>query len=164
MQTVLNSLPRGVFPLAKKPRKVRVEFRKNRQTRSRRANFTRQFHQDGMVESTLPSRETVRAKGELSRRRTILVQTDDSKSASEFSLPVEPGWQAGRVLHVSGNLAIVEAQDGRSCACAISRVLRTIAIEERSVVTAGDRVHFRLAEAAASGANIGEPQGMIERV
>ena len=147
--------------LAKKPRKIRVDFRKNRQPRSRRTDWTRKFEQD-QVEDQTPSSESVRAKGELSRRRTILVQ--DEAAAGEFAQPVHPDWQAGRVLHVSGNLASVEAVDGATYTCAVSRVLRTIAIEERSAVVAGDRAHFRLEQGAISGPNIGEPQGMIEKI
>lgn len=117
-----------------------------------------------MEDSSPPSRERVRPKGDLSRHRTIFVESDDSGAAPEFTLPSDPGWHAGRVLNVSGNLALVEDADARIYACAVSRVLRTIAIEERCVVTAGDRIHFRLPEGATSGPNIGEAQGMIEQV
>jgi ribosome biogenesis GTPase len=150
--------------LAKKPRKIRVEFRKNRQRRSRRTDWTRRFEQNDDSADHAALRERVRPKGELSRRRTILVDSDETGAAPEFTLPAEPGWHAGRVLNVSGNVALVDDDDGKIYACAVSRVLRTIAIEERAVVTAGDRIHFRLAEGATSGPNIGEPQGMIERV
>ena len=149
--------------MAKKPRKIRVEFRKNRQPRKRRTDWTRRFRQD-VIDDQSPPRETVRAKGEQSRRRTIIVESDEAKTASELSLPAESGWHAGRVVSLSGNLAMVEDANGRSYACAVSRVLRTIAIDGRSAVTAGDRVHFRLTEGAVSGPNIGEPQGMIERI
>jgi ribosome biogenesis GTPase len=76
----------------------------------------------------------------------------------------QAGWQPGRVLYVTGNLAMVEAADGQVLNCAVSRVLRTIAIEGRSSVTAGDCVHIRPTGSAASGRIGGEPQGMIERV
>jgi ribosome biogenesis GTPase len=149
--------------LAKRSRKIRVEFRKNRQPRARRTNWTREFEQGAAADHAAPARESVRPKGELSRRRTIVVDSDDTR-ANEFTEPVQANWLAGRVLLVTGNQAIVEAADGRTLTCAVSRVLRTIAIEERSALAAGDHVHFRLAETANSGPNIGEPQGMIERV
>ena len=148
--------------MAKKPRKIRVEFRKNRQPKARRSDWTRQFQQDTLDDKPSPTRERVQAKGDLSRRRTIIVQGE--YGGDESAPATKPGSNAGRVLSVSGVLAIVENADGRVFACAVSRVLRTIAIEGRSNVTAGDRVQFRLAEGAVSGSNIREPQGMIERV
>lgn len=150
--------------MAKRPRKIRVDLRKNRQRRGQRTNWTREFHQDGVADQSTPSRETVRPKGELSRRRTIVVDADDRSSGGSFTPTIQPDWQTGRVLSVSGNLAVVEATDGQAIMCAVSRVLRTLAIEERNAVTAGDRVYFRLAAAIQSGPNIGEPQGMIECV
>jgi ribosome biogenesis GTPase len=152
--------------VAKKPRKIRVEFRKNRQTRARRHDWTRQFQQDALDEKHPPSRESVQAKGDLSRRRTIVVDSDAvAQGAGAAAAPAaEPGWQPGRVLSVTGVRALVESADGRVFACMVSRVLRTIAIEGRSAVTAGDRVQFRLTSGAVSGPDIREPQGMIERV
>ncbi len=148
--------------LAKKPRKIRVEFRKNRAPKSRRSDWTRQFRQNELDDQP-PSRESVQPKGELSRRRTIIVEQDSAVGADAVRV-TEPGWQAGRVLEVSGVLAMVECSDGRVFACAVSRVLRTIAIEGRSTVAAGDCVHVRLTDGAVAGSNIREPQGMIERV
>ncbi|MBI3464252.1 MAG: ribosome small subunit-dependent GTPase A [Planctomycetes bacterium] len=116
-----------------------------------------------MQDDTLPSRETMRAKGDLSRRRTIVVGAEQSQTLGSIP-PEQANWYSGRVLNVSGILTIVERADGQTFACAVSRVLRTIAIEERTSVVAGDRVQFRLAEGAVSGPDIGEPQGMIERV
>jgi ribosome biogenesis GTPase len=150
--------------MGKRPRKIRVDFRKNRQPRARQTDWTRQFAQDSSGDYAAPTRETIRPKGDLSRRRTILVDSDAARSETEYSRSVAEGWMPGRVLAVTGNVATVEATDGKSYICAVSRVLRTIAIEERSALVAGDRVHYRLTGSAVSGPNIGEPQGMIERV
>jgi ribosome biogenesis GTPase len=147
--------------LSKKPRKIRVQFRKNRQQRARRGDLTRPFQQDTLEDEALPSRERVRAKGDLSRHRTIVVQSDEPGAAGS---PAQAAWHSGRVLYGSGILTIVERADGQTFACAVSRVLRTIAIEKRTSVVAGDRVKFRLTEGAVSGPDIGEPQGMIEQV
>jgi ribosome biogenesis GTPase len=151
----------------KRPRKIRVEFRKNRQRRARRGDLTRQFQQDGLEDVALPTRETVQPKGEISRRRTVVVESDEEQAGGEAPVPalsVAAAWHAGRVRYTSGVLAMVEDSDGRTYTCAVSRVLRTIAIESRSTVVAGDRVHFRLVVNPVSGPDIGEPQGMIERV
>jgi ribosome biogenesis GTPase len=150
--------------LGKRSKKIRVDFRKNRQPRARRTNWTREFQQDATADHVAPTHETIRPKGEMSRRRTILVESDAGSSSAEHAQPVEAGWLAGRVLSTGGNVAAVEVADGRTFTCAVSRVLRTITIEERSALAAGDRVYFRLTEGAISGPNIGEPQGMIERV
>jgi len=150
--------------MSKKPRKIRVELRKNRQPRARRTDWTRQFQQDQFGDAAPPSRETIKAKGELSRHRTVIVDSEHSAASPESSFATHQDWFTGRVLQVIGNTAIVEDAAEKSFVCAVSRVLRTLAIEERSTVVAGDRVHFRLADGAASGPDIGEPQGMIERV
>jgi ribosome biogenesis GTPase len=50
---------------------------------------------------------------------------------------------------------VVEAADGRQFRCAVRRLLRTLSTDERSVVTTGDRVWFRLADTE---------EGLIERV
>ncbi len=151
--------------MAKKPRKVRVDFRKNRQPRARRGDWTRKFRQDRIEDEATPTRETVQAKGDLSRRRTVIVQdaTPSADSSATAAASAAAG-QTGRVRRMSGAHAIVEVGDGRVYCCAVSRVLRTIAIEARSAVVAGDRVQFRLTDGAVSGPDIREPQGMIERV
>ena len=49
---------------------------------------------------------------------------------------------AGRVLRVHGLYSVVQTEDGRSYRCVVRRVLRTLATDERSIVTTGDRVWF----------------------
>src|SRR5262249_46828533 len=46
----------------------------------------------------------------------------------------------GRVLRVHGLQSIVETDDGRQFRCAVRRLLRTLATDERNIVTTGDRV------------------------
>ena len=48
----------------------------------------------------------------------------------------------GRVLRLHGLYSVVETEDGRQYRCVVRRVLRTLATDERSVVTTGDRVWF----------------------
>jgi ribosome biogenesis GTPase len=68
---------------------------------------------------------------------------------------------------------MVEAEDGRPFRCTVRRLLRTLATDERSIVTTGDRVWIRPATAGAAeglspareatpGAPV--PEGVIERV
>lgn len=147
----------------KKKKKVRVALRKNWQTRSRQRDWTREFEEHGFEEDETVRAERVRAKGELSRQRTIIQEeaAEDEEpvraaNASERLLAVdESACLAGRVLRVHGAGCAVEAEDGRVYRCAVRRLLKTLAIDERNVVTVGDRVLFRSAA---------EDEGMIERV
>ena len=49
----------------------------------------------------------------------------------------------GRVLRVHGLASVVEADDGRIFRCAVRRLLKSLATDERSVVTTGDMVWVR---------------------
>ena len=49
----------------------------------------------------------------------------------------------GRVLRVHGLASVVETEDGRQFRCAVRRLLRTLATDERNIVATGDRVWFR---------------------
>jgi ribosome biogenesis GTPase len=61
----------------------------------------------------------------------------------------------GRVIRVHGLFNVVETEDGKQFRCAVRRLLKTLATDERSIVTCGDRVWFRPAPG---------DEGMIERV
>jgi ribosome biogenesis GTPase len=109
----------------------------------------------------------VRAKGELSRHRTIMADVQDEavrESADEGSEDVASRRSvdtstclAGRVVRSHGLLSIVQADDGRTYPCHVRRLLKSLAIEGRNVVTVGDRVWFRPAGA-------GGEEGLIEKV
>src|SRR5207253_459087 len=49
----------------------------------------------------------------------------------------------GRVIRVHGLASVVEADDGRVFRCALRRLLKSLATDERSVVTTGDIVWLR---------------------
>ena len=63
----------------------------------------------------------------------------------------------GRVVRVHGLLSIVRSDDGRVFSCHVRRLLKSLEIEGRSVVTVGDRVWFRPGSAAGA-------EGLIENV
>jgi ribosome biogenesis GTPase len=142
-----------------KKKKVRVELRKNRSKPPRPKNWTRVFQEQDFEESTLPSQERVRAKGDLSRRRTIIQEegqtTPDSGQEPAAMPAVGVECLPGRVLRVHGLTSVVQADDGRQYRCAVRRLLRTLVTEERNIVTTGDRVWFRPAL---------NDEGLIERV
>lgn len=133
-------------------KKVRVDLRKNRTKPPRKRDWSAEDDES-------PSGERVRAKGDLSRRRTII--QDESAPAATGQEPAEmpavdgAACLSGRVLRVQGLLSVVEADDGRHFRCAVRRLLKSLATEERGVVAPGDRVWIRPSPGA---------EGFIERV
>ncbi|MFO0822275.1 MAG: hypothetical protein U0792_04025 [Gemmataceae bacterium] len=77
-----------------------------------------------------------------------MIQKDDA----DTNMPATSDTTAlrGRVLRVHGLASVVEADDGRIFRCAVRRLLKSLATDERSVVTTGDVVWFRPA-AVGSG-------------
>jgi ribosome biogenesis GTPase / thiamine phosphate phosphatase len=129
--------------MAKK--KLRVDFRRNLAKPPRQNDLTETFKHEGTAIDAA-SAERVRAKGAFSRKRTV-VQDGDGAAVRE-------GCLRGRVLRIMGLHNHVEFDDGRVVPCSISRVLKSLATEERSPVTTGDVVWVR---------PVGQ-EGMIESV
>ncbi len=65
------------------------------------------------------------------------------------------GWLAGRVVSVHGLRSRVVADNGREFRCTVRQVLKSLSIDQRNVITTGDRVAFSLD---------GPDSGVIERV
>ena len=129
MDTTSNNRP------AKGERKARVPFRRNRSAPPRDTDWTRRARDAEDHELDTKRRENVVAKGELSRRRTIIVNEDGTEALE--TLPI------GIVVAMRGLYADVD--DGAHIrSCTVRRVLRTRLIEERHPVTVGDRVRFRV--------------------
>lgn len=121
-----------------KKKKVRVELRKNREKPPRVNDITRDFAEgDGRADDA-QSGERVRAKGNLSRYRTVM----QNASEAGTSMPAMDADACirGRVLRVHGLASVVETDDGRVFRCAVRRLLKSLATDERSVVTTGDVV------------------------
>ncbi len=140
-----------------KKKKTRVDLRKNRSKPPRPQGWTRDFQDHGFLEEGTTGQERVRPKGEMSRKRTI-VQTDnpaDVKGGVAMPAVDEDACLHGRVLRVHGLVSVVEADDGRLFRCVVRRVLRSLVTEERSIVTTGDHVWFRMSS---------DNEGVIERV
>jgi ribosome biogenesis GTPase len=151
-----------------KKKKVRVDLRKNRSKPPRQRGWTRGFQEHGYTEEATPADERVRAKGELSRRRTIMQEEapagEGGAAPAEMPAVDSAAWQAGRVLRVHRLFSVVETEDGRQYRCAVRRLLRTLATDERNIVTCGDRVWFRLGTSGAEATAEGQIEGFIERV
>jgi ribosome biogenesis GTPase len=129
-----------------KKKKTRVDLRKNRSKPPRPTSWTRGFHEHGFEEEATRNDERVRAKGELSRKRTIM--QDETPPADtdpdQVEMPaVDGSCLSGRVLRVHGLMSVVETEDGQHYRCGVRRLLRNLVTEERNIVTTGDRVWFR---------------------
>lgn len=140
-----------------KNKKTRVDLRKNRSKPPRPQGWTRDFQEHGFLEEGTRGNERVRAKGELSRKRTIVQSESPAESGGAVAMPAvdEAACLQGRVLRVHGLASVVETADARQFRCTVRRVLRNLVTEERNIVATGDRVWF------CPGA-VGE--GVIERV
>jgi len=126
-----------------RPRKLRTDLRKNRSARRRSGDLTRAIAADPDKAGDLASSERLSGKGDLTRKRTVIVGDDASPGDG---LAVEPAagtaWR-GQVLHVYGLESVVRAEDGRTVRCTTRRLLRTMRTEQRHPVAAGDWVRVR---------------------
>ena len=138
-------------------KKVRVEMRKNRNKPPRENDFTRDFRDGERRAVDADAGERVRAKGEQSRHRTIVQDT----AAAAGSPDAGAAAVRGRVLRVHGLQSVVEAEEGRLFRCAVRRLLKTLATDERNAVTTGDVVWFRPSnvEFESKGQTLSEGEG-----
>ncbi len=142
----------------KKPNKVRVEFRKKHESRTRDADLTRKYEQADGADIDTVGRERVSGKGNLTRHRTILSNesASDRDADQPLMLDVDEGnLLRGLVLRVHGLESIVQSEEGKIVRCAVRRLLKSVSTDERHVVVAGDRVLYRPE---------GQDQGMIQRI
>jgi len=127
--------------MSKDKKKIRVEMRKNRTKPPRENDLTRDYQADATSTDESLASERVRAKGDLSRYRHVAQDGPDG-GTGQLSGDATDGIR-GRVIRAHGLASVVEADDGRIFRCAIRRLLKTMATDERSVVTTGDVVWFR---------------------
>jgi len=143
-------------PSKRGKKKIRVDLRRNRQKSSRdRTEWTRLYESGADKAHETSGSENVRAKGDLSRKRTIVVSD-------------QPAGQGGVVVAMRGQLC--EVDDGaRIWACTVRRMLRTRLITERHPIVVGDRVQFEAVEVGGEEARAVSveqdlPEGVIEDV
>lgn len=143
--------------MAKKKRKLRANFRKNRSVRTRQKDLTRNYDEDQESVADVETRQSVSGKGELSRKRTLVGAEIVEDASGTVLLPEvdKSVCRLGRVLKVQGLVSIVLQEDGVRRKCAIRRLLKTLSTEQRHVVAAGDIVWIRPE---------GDDEGIIERV
>src|ERR1700693_335067 len=93
-----------------KKKKVRVELRKTRSKPPRPHHWTRDFEEHGDQGDAAPLEERVKAKGDISRRRTV-IQEEPAPAPGAGAGPTEAaaagGCLRGRVLRVHGLQTVV---------------------------------------------------------
>ncbi len=142
----------------KKNRKIRAEFRKNYNSRTRDGDLTRDFSREDVErQEHAPQSERVSGKGSLTRKRTVIgAEFVEGDSGFAVHLDVDTSvCLPGRVLSAHGLASVVEDDQGRLFRCATRRLLKSLSTDQRHVVAAGDRVWFRPTE---------QKEGFIERV
>jgi ribosome biogenesis GTPase len=144
-----------------KKKKIRADFRKNRNVRARSTDWTRRYRQHGFEDEAPLQSERISGKGELVRRRTICGDEIGGEAVPGFGVHLdvdEAACHRGRVLTVLGLVCVVEDEAGHIVHCATRRLLKTLSTDQRHVVAAGDRVFFRPVE------HSDPEEGMIERI
>lgn len=141
-----------------KKKKIRAQFRKKYESRTRQGDLTRDFREHQFEDEETVQSERVSGKGELTRKRTVIGAEVDGDETGGLSVHLEVDEsvsQVGRVLAVHGVSSVVRTEDGQIYRCATRRLLKTLSTDQRHVVAAGDRVRFRA-----------EPnnEGIIERI
>jgi ribosome biogenesis GTPase / thiamine phosphate phosphatase len=141
--------------MGSKKRKIRADFRKNREVRARDKHIDPARDDARSVDAARSERVT--GKGNISRKRTV-AGGDVVEDASGMHVRPEIDrdvCRIGRVLRVQGLHSIVRDEGGAVFQCATRRLLKTLSTDQRHVVAAGDVVWFRPE---------GSDQGIIERV
>src|SRR3989304_2304923 len=142
--------------MARKKRKVRADFRKNRGVRARDKQGTHRLADETSSLADAPQGERVSGKGDVSRKRTLAggeIIEDDSGTwvLPDFDRAV---CRLGRVLRGQGLRNVVRDEQGAIYQCATRRLLTTLATDQGHGVIAGAAVWFRPA---------GSDHGIIER-
>ena len=177
MNRARRKVAKGALLSSKKKKggsgKVRVDFKRNRNGKTRDGDWTRRYREgltdrsdEGSEVADAESGERVVARGDVVRKRTIVGSFVGEENLSgevgdfEYVPDVDESvCLKGRVLSVHGLYSYVEDEQGRVFTCVTRRVLKTISTNQRQIVVAGDRVYFR-------DANLpdGRCEGIIERV
>lgn len=143
--------------MSKKKRQVRADFRKNRATPARQRIRADGLDADDSTLDDAATRQSVRGKGDLTRKRTLAgADVTEGDDGAVVMPAIDPAvCRLGRVLRVQGLVSIVQLDDGSLRRCATRRLLKTLATDQRQLVAAGDRAWVR-----PEGAD----EGIIERI
>lgn len=157
------------MPKKRKRTQTRTDFRKHHQGRVRKSDLTRDFNAgDEERLADVVKNERVSGKGDLTRRRTVAEHEEaadeaageNAARANQSATNLTPG----RVTCVYGLNSIVLTDDGRTIECTVRQVLKSLSIEQRSAVVAGDRVQIRVESESTGTIETVEPRrGVISR-
>jgi len=125
----------------KKPGKIRAEFRKSYDGRTRKRDYTRDIGEESGKIEDLAAGERVSGKGRLTRKRTVTGSVQDSADgAFQVDLAVdESRCVEGRVIKVFGRTSIVRTENGQF-SCGIRGLLKSLVTGLQNSVVAGDHV------------------------
>src|SRR5436309_4210817 len=117
--------------MSRNKRKVRADFRKNREERTRDKNFNRELA-DSNSPVDAPHGERVSGKGDISRKRTVAGGEFVDDDAGTRMLPEvdRTVCHLGRALRVQGLLTVVRDESGAIFQCATRRLLKTLATDK----------------------------------
>ncbi|MBD3673232.1 MAG: ribosome small subunit-dependent GTPase A [Planctomycetaceae bacterium] len=136
-----------------KANKVRVQFRKNRGSRSRQNRISEEQLASENIED-LASEERVSGKGALSRYRTV--KSVGGEDENDLQRVVDESvCEPARILSTAGLNSLARTESGRDYECTVRQVVRTVSRENRNAVVTGDHVLIQ---------PINEEQAVVERV
>lgn len=138
-----------------KPRKVRIDLRKNRAPNARRNDLTREAGDQTEAFEDQQGGERVSGKGARTRRRTIIGEVDaEGRIVRDVDLST---CRPGRVIRAVGatQCLVLDDETRQPVSCTVRRMLRTVSSDERTAVVTGDRILYQ---------PVGPEQGVIERV
>lgn len=136
-----------------KANKVRVQFRKNRGSRSRQNRISEEQLESENIED-LASEERVSGKGSLSRYRTVKAVSGEDEEELQRAID-ESVCEPARILSTAGLNSLARTESGRDYECTVRQVVRTVSRDNRNAVVTGDRVLIQ---------PINDEQAVVERV
>ena len=145
----------------KSKKRIRTEFRKRYDERTRKKDFTREFSDDSETMADASNAERVSGKGKSTRKRTVLgSENTNDPSGFQVELAVDPNRSVhGRVIQVFGLASLVRTDDGREYRCTVRGILKSLVTDLQHVVVAGDHVTIQIGDAGGE-----EEQAVIVRV
>lgn len=143
-------------------KKIRTNFRKNRNAPPRKTDWTQEYEEHGFAQSDTDSDERIVGKGKQAKRLTVKGELVHNSDSGGFSVALEVNdslCRLGRVLSAHGlNSFVADEENGKVYRCQIRRLLKTLSTQQRNAVVAGDWVLFRPAEESDI------QEGFIERI
>ena len=114
-------------------KKVRAEFRKNRLSKTRKTDVTREFHQETLDEDQAVRAERISGKGSMTRQRTIQLDKD-----SDGQIAVAEDARPGLVIRVHGlNTFVEDDASGKIYVCAVGESESAVSAMRDKIINDG---------------------------